>query len=81
MQVIKQESSRWILKHKELFPKFDGWGNGYAAFSYSVKERPTVIDYIKGQKEHHSRASFREEYESLLREFGLDPTKDLFLKD
>ena len=81
MQVIKQESSRWIAQHKEWFPMFDGWGNGYAAFTYSVKERPTVIEYIKNQKTHHHKASFREEYEELLKEFGLDPATDLFLKD
>lgn len=81
MQVIKQESSRWIGNHKEWFPRFDGWGNGYAAFTYSVKERPVVVDYIKNQKEHHHKTTFREEYEALMREFGLDPEKDMFLKD
>ncbi len=81
MQVVKQESSRWIKEHREWFPHFDGWGNGYAAFTYSVKERPMVINYIKSQKEHHHKATFREEYEALMREFGLDPEKDLFLKD
>jgi len=60
---------------------FDGWGNGYAAFTYSVADRPKVINYIKGQKEHHKKATFREEYEELLREFGLDPERDLFLQD
>lgn len=81
VQVAKQESSRWLKEHREWFPRFDGWGNGYAAFTYSVKERPTVIEYIKNQKVHHHKATFREEYEDLLREFGLDPEKDLFLKD
>lgn len=81
VQVVKQESSRWLKEHREWFPRFDGWGNGYAAFTYSVKERPTVIEYIKNQKVHHYKATFREEYEDLRREFGLDPEKDLFLKD
>lgn len=81
MQVIKQESSRWIEGHKDWFPHFDGWGNGYAAFSYSAKDRPTIIEYIKNQKQHHHKATFREEYETLMREFGLDPEKDMFLKD
>lgn len=81
VQVVKQESSRWLKEHREWFPRFDGWGNGYAAFTYSVKERPVVIEYIKNQKVHHHKATFREEHENLLREFGLDPEKDLFLKD
>lgn len=81
VQVAKQESSRWLKEHREWFPHFDGWGNGYAAFTYSVKVRPVVIEYIKNQKVHHHKATFREEHENLLREFGLDPEKDLFLKD
>jgi len=81
MQIIKQESSQWIKEHKDWYPQFDGWGNGYGAFTYSTKERPNIIDYIINQKVHHHRTSFREEYEDLLREFGLDPEKDLFLKD
>lgn len=81
VQVIKQESSRWIKEHREWFPNFDAWGNGYAAFTYSVAERQRVIEYIKNQKEHHHKATFKEEYEDLLREFGMDPATDLFLKD
>ena len=81
MQVIKQETSLWMKAHREWFPYFEAWGNGYAAFTYSVKERPTVIEYIKNQKVHHAKMSFREEYEALLVEFGIDPSKDLFLRD
>ena len=81
VQVIKQEASRWIKEHREWFPNFDAWGNGYAAFTYSVAERQRVIEYIKNQKVHHHKATFQEEYEALLREFGIDPATDLFLKD
>lgn len=81
VRVIKQESSKWMKERLDWYPVFDGWGNGYAAFTYSVNERPTVIEYIKNQKEHHKVKSFREEYEEWLREMGIDPEKDLFLKD
>lgn len=81
VQVVKQETSRWMKEHKELFPEFDSWANGYAAFTYSYESRPVVVEYIKNQKIHHHRLTFREEYEELLREFGLDPETDLFLKD
>ena len=60
---------------------FESWGNGYAAFTYSVKDRPTVIEYVKTQKEHHKMRSFVEEYRSLLMEFGLNPDNDRFLED
>lgn len=81
MQILKQETSRWMTEHHAEFPMFDGWGNGYAAFTYSVKERPTVVEYIKNQKIHHHKTTFRDEYEGLLRQFGIDFDKDMFLKD
>ena len=81
VKIIKQESSRWLKDHRHEFPQFEGWGNGYAAFSYSVRERPAVIDYIKNQKEHHRHKSLREEYEEWLLEMGMNPSEDLFLQD
>lgn len=81
MKIVKQESSAWLTEHREFFPLFDSWSNGYAAFTYSVKERGNVIQYIKRQKEHHKVAAFRDEYESLLMEFGLDPKSDRLLED
>lgn len=81
VRIIKQETSKWMKEHREWFAQFDGWGNGYAAFTYSVKERPTVIEYIKNQKEHHKVKNFREEYDEWLREMGMDPTNDLFFKE
>ncbi len=81
MQVLKQESSKWLREHKELFPNFRGWGNGYAVFSYSAKERPNIVEYIKNQKVHHQTKTFRQEYEEWLREMGDDPKDDSFLND
>lgn len=81
VKVIKQESSRWLKDHHDLFPYFDAWANGYAAFTYSANDRPIVIEYIKNQKLHHQHTDLRAEYENLLREFGIDPSTDLFLKD
>lgn len=81
VKIVKQESSKWMKEHYEWFPAFESWGNGYAAFSYSVKDRKNVIAYIKNQKVHHQKKTFKEEYEGAMREFGLDPSKDLFLQD
>ena len=81
VRVVKQETSKWMKEQRAKFPMFDGWGNGYAGFTYSAADRLNVINYIKNQKEHHHKASFREEYEDLLREFGLDPKEDKFLED
>lgn len=81
VKVVKQESSKWLKEHSKEFPMFEGWANGYAAFTYSAKERPNVIEYIKTQKEHHRHKTFREEYEEWLLEMGLDPAQDMFLRD
>ena len=81
VRVVKQESSKWLKEHRLEFPLFEGWGNGYAAFSYSAKERHGVIEYIKNQKEHHKNKGFREEYEEWLNEMGMELAQDRFLQD
>lgn len=81
VRIIKQESSKWIKEHRDLFPMFDAWSNGYACFTFSTKDRPNVIEYIKSQKEHHQHKNFREEYEEWLKEMGVDDIADMFFKD
>lgn len=67
---IKVASSLW-MKASGLFPDFEGWAKGYGAFTYSIKERDRVIDYIKRQKEHHRKVTFDNEYKTLLNEHGV----------
>lgn len=81
MKVLKQSTSSWMKSHRDWFPYFDSWGNGYAAFTYSSKERQNVISYIRNQKDHHKMLGFSDEYEKLLIEFDLDPKTDKFLQD
>lgn len=59
VRIIKQETSKWIKEHPEWFPLFDGWGNGYAVFTYSFKERNRVIEYIRNQKKPSSPNLFQ----------------------
>ena len=68
---IKQGSSNW-MKGNGLFPKFNGWQDGYGAFTYNIKEKQIVIDYIKNQKEHHKTETFYDEYKRLLVENGIE---------
>jgi REP element-mobilizing transposase RayT len=58
---IKVASSNW-MKENGLFPHFTNWQEGYGAFTCSVKERDTVIAYIKNQKAHHQTEDFMQEY-------------------
>lgn len=68
---IKVASSKW-MKESGKFPDFEGWGEGYGAFTYTIRERDTVIEYIKNQKEHHKTITFIEEYIALLKEHGIE---------
>ena len=62
---IKVSSSLW-MKGNGNFPKFKNWQDSYDAFTYSIKQKEIIINYIKNQKEHHKRESFYEEYKRLL---------------
>lgn len=68
---IKVASSAW-MKESGKFSTFKGWQEGYAAFTYSQKEKNEVIDYVKNQKEHHRKESFLDEYRHLLKENGIE---------
>ena len=48
---IKIASSVW-LKQNSNFINFDGWAEGYGAFTVSHSDRDSVIKYIMSQKEH-----------------------------
>lgn len=68
---IKISSNIWI-KQSGLFPDFEEWQSGYGAFTYSVREKDMIVNYIKNQKEHHKQESFEDEYKNLLRSHGID---------
>lgn len=67
---IKSNSSKWINDNNFVKGKF-AWQSGYGAFSYSRSQRDFVINYIRGQEEHHTQATFKEEYLALLNKFGI----------
>lgn len=68
---IKVASSAYI-KAKELLPDFDGWQNGYAAFTYAFGAKNNLIEYVKNQEAHHRTKTFREELIELLLEHGVE---------
>jgi REP element-mobilizing transposase RayT len=68
---IKVASSLYI-KEQKLFENFIGWQVGYGAFTYSIKEKQRVINYVKNQEEHHKAKSFKDEYVGLLNENGIE---------
>lgn len=68
---IKIASSVW-MKAKGNFPKFEAWQEGYGAFTYSIREKDMIINYIKNQKEHHKKETFYDEFKNLLIEDGIE---------
>ena len=76
---IKANTSKFINDKKWLPGKFQ-WQKGYGAFSYSKSQLNRVISYINNQEEHHKKATFKEEYISILKKFDVD-YNDLYLFD
>lgn len=68
---IKLATGKWI-KDNHLFKNFNGWQEGYGAFTYSIKEKERLIKYVENQEEHHRKKSFLDEYKKLLSEHGIE---------
>ena len=67
---IKLASNSYIKENK-LFQNFNGWQEGYGAFTYSFVQKDYLINYVKNQTEHHKKMNFKEEYIQLLNEFHI----------
>jgi REP element-mobilizing transposase RayT len=68
---LKSNSSRWINENGFLTGKFE-WQRGFGAFSVGPNYVKTVINYIKGQEEHHRKRTFREEYVDFLESYEIE---------
>ena len=72
MREIKLGSNRWMKIHHASYPMFKGWGKEYGAFSYALRDRDMVKNYIERQREHHIKATFEDEYQKLLLNAGIE---------
>ena len=61
----------WI-KENNVFPQFGHWQDGYGAFTHSTREKDALIEYVKGQEEHHRQVDFLDEYRKLLGDAGIE---------
>ena len=43
------------IKETGWFKNFISWQDGYGAFTYSIKEKDKLIEYVKNQEEHHKK--------------------------
>lgn len=67
MRELKTGTSRWISQ-EGIFPGFNGWQDGYGAFTISTREQDAVIRYIKDQQQHHQQTDYLDEYRRMLTE-------------
>jgi putative transposase len=67
----KADSSRW-LRENGIMPGFEYWQEGYGGFTKSWADKDVVIEYIKGQEEHHRKETFLEEFRRLVEEAGME---------
>jgi REP element-mobilizing transposase RayT len=62
---IKSNSSRFY--HEKLETNhFFAWQDGFGVFSNSRSQVNKVYNYIRNQKEHHKKQTFKEEYLDML---------------
>lgn len=71
VEEVKTESSKWIKTKGQEFRNFH-WQKGYGAFSIGQSNVETLKRYIRGQKQHHRRITFQDEYRKFLETYGID---------
>ena len=71
VKTIKVATSKW-MKENGKFPHFEGWAEGYGAFTYAYRDRQKISNYIRNQEKHHRQAGFLKEYIRFLDAFGID---------
>ena len=68
---IKKSSNEFVNDKKLSRFNFE-WQTGFGAFSYGHSQLDKVIAYIAGQKEHHKKQNFKQEYVGLLKKFNVE---------
>jgi putative transposase len=68
---IKISSYRFI-KDKEFIKHRFTWQEGYGGFSYSKSHLDRIVKYIRNQKQHHKKKTFKEEYQEMLKKYGIE---------
>ena len=67
---LKVSTTAWVNGQHLLRGHFC-WQEGYGAFTYSRSQIDAVADYVRNQKNHHAKISFRDEYLRMLQLFGV----------
>ncbi len=67
---LKAESAKWIRSIGKIAKDFD-WQDGYGAFSVSHIQVDVVTRFIKNQKKHHDKLTYKEEVDEIMQQFGV----------
>ena len=70
VEELKTSTSKWVKTKGREFRNFH-WQRGYGAFSIGQSNVATLKRYIHGQKEHHQRITFQDEYRKFLKVYGI----------
>lgn len=68
---IKGSSSHYLNQSNLIADKF-AWQTGYAAYSVSESAVNKVFQYINNQKQHHTKKTFKQEYDEFIELYGLN---------
>jgi REP element-mobilizing transposase RayT len=68
---VKKSSHSFINEKGFCKSKFY-WQEGFGAFTYNHSMLNKIINYIKNQKQHHKKKSFKQEYFEILQKFEID---------
>ena len=71
VEEVKKRSSKMAKANPNGVADFQ-WQNGYGAFSIGGSQVPDVTRYIAGQKAHHQKMSYQDEFRALCRKYGVE---------
>ena len=71
VRLIKANSSRWVNEEGKVEGRFE-WQKGYGVFSVSQSGRDALSQYIRTQREHHTKQTFEDEYLRTLELHGVE---------
>jgi putative transposase len=72
---IKTGSCKWVHENIAGAADFE-WQRGYAAFSVSRSNEDAVRTYFRGQKEHHRKQNYQDEFRRLLALHDIEPDEE-----
>ena len=71
VEEVKKRSSKWIKTKGSGFRNFQ-WQAGYGAFSVGQSNVDALKKYIAGQKEHHRRRTFQDEFRTFVEKYEVE---------